>query len=155
MNRKDLLILSHLRENSRATLTHISKKTHMPISTIYDKLKQYENSVIVKHTTLLNFEKLNFNTKAKVLLKASREQRDALGKYLSTAPNVNSLHKVNNGYDYMIEAVFRHIKDLEDFIELLDSKFQLVNKDVYFIIEDIKREGFLNNPELIDLHMSS
>ena len=59
-NQKELLIMSHLRENSRKNLTKISKETKIAVSTIFDKIKKYEGGIIKKHTCILDFTKLGF-----------------------------------------------------------------------------------------------
>ena len=151
IQKKDLMILSQLRNNSRETLTGLSRKTNVPISTIFDKLKHYEGRFIKSHVTLINFASLGFNTRANVMIKVACESRDKIKNYLEKHPNVNTIYKINNGFDYMAETIFRNIKGLEDFLELLDQKFGLQNKEVYYIIEDIKREAFLTDPALIDM----
>jgi DNA-binding Lrp family transcriptional regulator len=65
--------------------------------------------------------------------------------------NVNSVYKINSGYDFMIEGIFKHVKDMEDFIEKLDERFKLIEKQVYYVIEDIKREGFMADPQLVEM----
>jgi len=42
LNKKDLLLISKLRENSRIKLTSLSKETSVPISTIFDRLKDFK-----------------------------------------------------------------------------------------------------------------
>ncbi|MBN2053163.1 Lrp/AsnC family transcriptional regulator [Candidatus Woesearchaeota archaeon] len=143
----DLKLISYLRKNSRQTLTEISKLTRIPISTLYDKLKVHEHSVILKHTTLLDFARLGFNCRANILLKGSKEDRDKLGSYLKAHPAVNNLYKINNGYDYLVEGVFIHVKDLEDFMEELEKAFALNEKKTHYVIEDLKREEFV--PEAV------
>ncbi len=115
----DLKLISYLRRNSRQTLTEISKKTRIPISTLYDKLKLHEQSVILKHTTLLDFAKLGFNCRANILFRVNKDERDKLGSYLKAHPAVNNLYKINNGYDFLAEGVFNHVKELEDFLDEL------------------------------------
>lgn len=139
----DLKLISYLRRNARQTLTEISKKTRIPISTLYDKLKLHERSVILKHTTLLDFSKLGFNCKANILLKAGREERDKLGSYLKAHPAINNLYKINNGYDFLAEGVFTHVKELEDFMDALEKAFPLEERKTHYVIEDLKREEFL------------
>lgn len=147
IKKSDLKFISHLRKNSRQTLTSISKKTNIPISTLYDKLKLHEGSVILKHTTLLDFAKLGFNCRANILLKTSREHRDKLGSYLKAHPVINNLYKINNGFDFFAEGIFCHVKDLEDFLEELEKNFPLEEKRTHYVIEDLKREEFM--PETI------
>ena len=151
LNQKDLKVISILRANARETLTNISKITNIPISTLYDKLKLYNKSIVKKHTSLLDFPALGFYTRANIVIRINKNSREAIKKYLIKNQNMNSLYKVNNSYDFMIEAVFKHIKELEDFIDKLEKKFEIEDKQIYYIIEDIQRENFMANINLLDL----
>ncbi len=146
---KERVLLSHFRRNARESLTTISKETRVPVSTIFDKLRHYEQSFIRKHTTIIDFAKLGYMTRANVLIKVAVEHRDVLKGFLVKHDNVNSLFKVNNGYDYLTELVFQHIKELEDFLETLETKYKVLDKNVFYIIEDICREEFLAKPDLV------
>ena len=148
---KERVLLSHFRKNARESLTTISRRTRVPVSTIFDKLKHYERSFIKKHTTLLDFSALGYLTRANVLLKVSLEHRQPLKEFLMKHEHVNSLFKVNNGYDFLAEMVFKHIKDLEDFLEMLEGKYHVLDKTVFYVIEDICREEFMAKPELVAL----
>jgi len=140
---KDLLILSNLRENARISLTDISKKTSIPISTIFDKLRVHEGNLIIKHTTLVDFNKLGYNTKAWIALKTVKGSRENLKHFLSEHKKVNNIYLVNNKYDFLIEVICSNIKELRDFFEELEEKFEITEKQEHIIIEDIKREKFL------------
>lgn len=155
LKRKERLLLSHFRQNARESLTTISKKTHVPVSTIFDKLRHYESNFIKKHTTLVDFAKLGYMTRANVMLKVALEHRDFLKQYLMKHNHVNSLFKVNNGYDFLAELVFHHIKDLEDFLESLEAKYKIKEKTVFYIIEDICREEFMAKPDLVNLEIAA
>jgi DNA-binding Lrp family transcriptional regulator len=144
----DLRIISFLRQNARESLTNISKKVKIPISTLYERLKSHEKSIITKHTTLLDFAKLGYMCRANIMLRTAREHREKLGSYLKAHPAINNLYKVNNGYDYLAEGVFTHIKDMEDFLEELEESFPLEEKKTFYLVEDLKREDFLSQDEL-------
>lgn len=146
MNSKDLKIISQLRNNARMSLTDMSKKIHMPVSTIFDRLKS--NELVVKHTSLLDFPKLGF-TKANVLLKVEREDKESLKEFLAKNQAVNSFYRINNGFDFMLECIFRQMKDLEEFSDLLESRFKIREIKSFFVIEDIKRESFMADLELL------
>lgn len=145
---KNNLLLRYLRQNARQRLTTISKKTRIPISTLYDKLKAFQNQFIQKHTTLVNFNALGYQCRAVSFLKVDIQERNLLKDALSKHESVNSLYQVNNGFDFMVEGVFRTVKELEDFLESLAHRFSIKSQQNYYIIEDIKREGFLADPEL-------
>ena len=151
LSKKDFLLMSFLRNNSRQRLTKMSKQTKVPVSTIYDKLKVFEKGIIQKHTSLIDFSKIGFNARANIMLKVKRENREELKSHLVQCNNINSVYKINTGFDFMVEGVFRNIKDMEDFLEKLDDRFEIKERKVFYIIEDLKREGFLSDPKSADL----
>ena len=95
IDKKDMLIMAHLRMNARETLTRISKKTRVPVSTVYERIKNKEAELIVKHCALLDFTKLGFMTKAQVLIKAKNGDKKMVQEYLSKHHHVNNLFKIN------------------------------------------------------------
>jgi DNA-binding Lrp family transcriptional regulator len=150
--KKELLILTYLRQNSRLKLTKLSKLTGIPVSTIFDRIKA-RSKLIQKHTTLINFQELGYTTRATITLKTKKEQRQKLQEHLINHSQINSTYRINNGYDFLIEGIFRHIKELEDFLETLEEKFVIKAKQVYYIIEDLKREAFMSRPENVQMIM--
>jgi DNA-binding Lrp family transcriptional regulator len=151
MKEKELLILSSLRRNARETLTEMSHSTRVPISTIFDKLRQFDNDIIRKHTTLLDFAKLGFSTRANLSIKVDKNERDNLRDFLEKHQNINSVYKINNGFDFLIECIFKNIRELEEFIETLETKYKIKGTQVYYIIEEIKREEFMADPNLLGI----
>jgi DNA-binding Lrp family transcriptional regulator len=151
INKKDLRILIQLRKNARMQLTDISKATSIPISTIYDRLKNKSNNVISRHASLINFEVLGFNTRAQICLKCGKSSKKNIMEFLLKHPSVNSLYKINNGYDYMVEVVFRNVKELEEFLEGMEENHSIKTKQVYYIIEDMVREHFFSEEIYLDL----
>lgn len=146
---RDLAIMSSLRQNARQSLTMMSRRTKIPISTIYDRLKHHESGeggLIRRHTTLLDFRMLGFATSATALIKVPREQRESVREFLLKSPCVNTLMKINNDFDFFFEVVFRQISDLDCFIERLEEDFKVRAMKVFYIVEDLKRESFLSEP---------
>ena len=141
-----MLIMLNLRQNARQTLTRMSRKTSIPISTIYDKLRKHEQDIIKRHTCLLDFSKLGYSTRATVMIQVPRSQREEVQEFLSRSVCVNTLMKINNDFDFFFEAICKQIRDVEDFIETLEEKFSIKKKKVYYVIDEIKREGFLSDP---------
>jgi DNA-binding Lrp family transcriptional regulator len=154
MKKQDLVLMSYLRQNSRMSLTKLSRKTGIPISSIFDKLKKSTGTIIQKHVSLLDFEKLGFTVKVSVLLKVGKTQRKEAQDLLNKIFNVNTLLKINNGYDFMLEAVFQNLREVEEFFEGLDRKLTVKKKEVFYIIEDIKKEAFLSDPSLLPYVMN-
>lgn len=142
---KSQLLLQHLRRNAREKLTEISKQTRIPISTLFDLLKELQQGPITKSTVLLDFSKLGYHTRAHVFLKVNKSQRENLCKHLSCHNNVNSVYKTQNDWDFIIETVHANIKELDCFLERLDQNFMVERQQIHHIVADIKKEGFMSN----------
>ncbi len=149
MKDKDLKILAQLRCDARMSLTTMSKKIGVPVSTIFDRIRFNEDRIIAKHTTLLNFSNIGFNTRANIMLRVDRDDKDRIKDYLIKNNSVNSFYKINNGFNFLVECVFKEMKDAEEFIEELEKSFKIEEKKVCYIIEDIKREEFMSDSDLI------
>ena len=72
-----------------------------------------------------------------------KEDKDKVMSYLYTHPSINSLYKINSGYDFMFEIICRNVKELEEFMEDLENSFRIAERNVYYVVEDIKREEFM------------
>ena len=151
MKDKDLVILSHLRRNSREVLTRISRKSGIPISTLHDRIKAGVGGYINKYTVLLDFGKMGFNTRAKVTLKVAKDDKQKLLERLEKIPNVNSIYRINNGYDFMLDCIFRNMVELENFLEDIEARFEIQKRDIYYIISSIKQEEFAAQPSVVGL----
>jgi len=143
LKRKDLLILSYLRKNARQRLTSISRRTHIPVTTIYDNVRKYEKRFIIKHASLLDFRKIGFNAKTNIALKVNGSRAELLG-YLQDHPNVNSLYRTDSEFDVMAELVFRELRDVDEFIDALKDRFDIAKSLVLNITDDLKREEFMS-----------
>ena len=150
LRKKELLILTHLRADSRKSLTMISRETGIPISTIFDKVNKLGKSTISKYSPLLDFQKLGFGIRINFALKANDKKKQEFKDFLLTNKNVNSILRLNNGFDFFVEAVFKDMKGFEEFSESLE-KFKIKKKKEFLIIEDLKKEEFLTKPEHIKL----
>ena len=151
LKEKELNLLSHFRNNSRAKLTSISKLTKIPVSTIFDKLKEYEsNKIIKKHTALLDFRKLGYTVRTQILLVAENNMKDALQEFLIKHPRVNTVFRINNGYDLLVEAIFKDLQEMDEFTCKLEQ-FSIKDKKEFFIMEEMKREEFLTYKKNLEL----
>tara|TARA_Y100000310_G_C20541092_1_gene743330 strand:+ start:227 stop:694 length:468 start_codon:yes stop_codon:yes gene_type:complete len=146
--KNDKLILSFLREDARTSLTTMSKKTSIPISTLYERIKGYKNKYIKKHTSLLNFDNLGFSARAKVLLKVDKKHKKELRDFLCKCQFINELIRVNNGYDFLVEFVFENMRELEGYLEGLGNKFEIRDEKVYYIVDELRKESFLSSPHI-------
>lgn len=147
MKKKDVAVLAHLRQDGRMSLTSLSRKTGIPHSTLFDKIRS-KNLPVQRHTILLDFEKLGFSTRAYILLAVDKAQKQELIAHLNAIDQVNSLFQINNGWDVMLECVFHDMRSLEAFVDQVEAKFSIKEKQVHYVLDEFKREGFLADPTL-------
>ena len=144
---RELKLLSCLRVDGRISLATASKQTKIPISTLFEKLKRYNTNIIRRTTILLNFEALGYGTRASIFLRTTKDHRKALEDCLNHDSHVNNLFKISNGWDYLAEGVFKDIQDLQDFLESIEEQCP-VEKQIHFILGDLKKEAFLTELDL-------
>ena len=149
VNDKGVEILCELRKDARKNISSISKTVCMPISTVFDRIRDYEKSYIKRHTSLIDFTKLGFDVRVNVAIKADTDRKQDLQRFITHNQNVNSVYKINNGFDFMVEAIFRNSQELQVFLDKVDDYAR--NRQEFFIAEDLKREDFLTNRDLIGL----
>ncbi|MBS3097788.1 Lrp/AsnC family transcriptional regulator [Candidatus Woesearchaeota archaeon] len=140
LSEKDLLILGHLRSNARKTLTSISKETGIPTSTVFDKIRAHEKNIIKKHTSIIDFPKLGYNIRTKIMV-GSKNKENIL-KFLLASKYVNSLYQISGQFDLLADCIFRDMNELCSFLEELEE-FDINKKEVHHVINEIKREEFL------------
>jgi DNA-binding Lrp family transcriptional regulator len=142
LNKKSLALLSCLRKNSREKLTKISRHTQIPISTLFDNLKALQGKVITRNTVLLDFSQLGFHAQAHVFVKVDRNSTDQFLKHLICNENTNNVHKVNGKWDFVLETVHKNLRDLDKFLEGLETQYGIQDKEIHYLVCDVKREGF-------------
>ena len=148
LKEKEDKLLSYLRKNSRDTITRISKKTGVPISTIFDRIKSYKKLCIERFTCLLNFSELGLKSHSFVVFGVNKTKREEMKKFFVTSENVNAVIRINHKYDFLVELVFSDIQQLEFFLDRVDERFGTRPKHIFYVVEDVGRELFLTGETL-------
>jgi len=142
---QDRQIISLLRQDSRKRLTELSRKTGVPVSTLFTKLNKYHGTYISKFTCLLNHDKLGYSIMVKVLLRVNKTDKQKVCNFLKNTPNINSIYKLTNGYDYFVQGYFKGLLQLERFIEELETRHKILKTQVFYVVDKVKEEGFLTD----------
>lgn len=143
---KELVATAYLRQDGRMKLAELRRKTGVPVSTLYDWVKKRKCLGVSRFTALLDFPSIGFATQATILLKAGKNGRKRLQEFLLHSAPVNSLMRINNGYDYLAECVFKDLFCLEEFCEQLEFEYSVKTKEIHLTVDELKREGFLADP---------
>ncbi len=149
VSKTNMTIAANLRQNARIKLTELSRRTGVPVSTLFDRIHDLGSLGVTRLCAMLDFKKLGFGTCATILFKVSKEKRTDLKNFLMRSFCVNSLMRINNGYDFMAECVFRDMRELEEFCENLEQNYGVRGKEIHFVIDDLKREMFFSEPSYV------
>ena len=149
---KDKQTIVHLRKDGRITLSKLSRATRTPISTLFNRIKKHEGDTVKRFTVLLNYRKLGYLARAYIVIKVNKKDKQQVRQHLQGHKNVNSLFKVNNGYDYLIDVVCKDYVELEGFIEDLQDQYSVKVGNVHYVIDNIKEERFLSEPNMAEVY---
>ena len=151
MKDKDYTILGRFRKDARMSLTKMSRKTRIPVSTIYDRMKKMdENGIIHKKTALVDFRKIGYEIKSLMLLETDKDDKKEVQRFLQNYTNVNGISRINNGFDFFVEAIFKSIEGFDEFLKELKT-FDIVTKKEFFVMEDVQKETYLTHQENLGL----
>ncbi|MDP2907054.1 MAG: Lrp/AsnC family transcriptional regulator [Nanoarchaeota archaeon] len=139
MKTRDLKILQELRKNSRQSITNIGNLAGVPLSSTFKRMGHLEKHFIKKYVSIVDFSLLGFSVRISLVLKS--KTRDELKNFLIGHPNVNSLHRINQDFDFFVETIFPNMLAFENFIDELNSLVS--DKKVFHVIKDLRTEDFV------------
>ena len=110
---KDRKIIDLLRDDARATIRDIAKRTSLRPSTVHQRMQKMEKEgVIEKFTVKLDNDKVGENFIVFVMIKTSKDVDAGAFK----DGRIREVFGVTGGFDLMIKCKFRDIVDFNDFI---------------------------------------
>lgn len=117
MDQTDKMILDALSENSRTSISDISKKTGIPNSTISNRIRKLEqNNVIEQYTTILNPEKIGVNITALIIIQTETEKHEHVEVELPKLEQVSQVYSISGEYDILIKLWAKNLEELNDII---------------------------------------
>lgn len=140
LKKKDQELIKCLRHNSRSQLKEMSKKTKIPITTIFERMKKIDN-IIIKNTTLFDYSKMAYPIMIMYAFKIEEKYKKNINHFLNNNKNVNNVFRLNGGYNYLVEALFKDMKEANQFVEIIkeSNPRRLIEHQ---IIEEIQKEEF-------------
>ena len=139
LSQKEMLVLGHLRVNSRESVARMSRETGIPPATIFEIIYRLrKRKVIQRHVVLIDYAKLGFNLRSHIVIKC--KDKAGLAEFLMKNNSVNGLYRVADSYDFLLEVILRNLADYEQFKEQLVG-FGIEKMTEHFVIEEIKKEG--------------
>ncbi len=115
MDKKDLMIIDALKENSRSSVREISKKTGVRPSTVHQRLARLQESgLIEKFTIKLNNDKTGENFIVWMFVKTKPMVK--LPNKVLHDNRVREVFGITGEYDLLMKLKFRDVSEFNDFI---------------------------------------
>ena len=147
MKQVDHRIIAQFRRDSRKPVPLISKEEGVPPSTIYEKIKRQYKGFFKAHISLVDFHAFGFHTIVHFAISCRETDKQELRRFLQEAPRINTLRRVNYGWDFLAEGIFRNLAEAEDFKSLIKGRFNPKMLECFNEVEELKKESFLTKPE--------
>ena len=142
MDETDKKICNILTENSRISISSISKKTGIPNSTISNRIHKLEEKKIIKqYTTILDHEKIGINITAMIIIQTETEKHENVEKQLPKLEEVTQVYSISGEYDVLIKVEARNLEELN---EIINSKIRTIDGieelRELIVMEELKNE---------------
>ncbi|MBP2045868.1 Lrp/AsnC family transcriptional regulator [Methanobacterium aggregans] len=124
MDDTDMEILRSLVENSRITISQMSKEIDVPDATISNRLKKLEKNAIKQYTLILNPETLGLKVTAIIIIQTESEKHENVEKELSILKEVSEVYSISGEYDILIKVWAHSIQELN---RIVNSKIRSVD----------------------------
>ena len=142
MKQKDREIIKCMRTGKRVNISEIARQLNLPISTVSDHIRKIERKYVIKRASLLDYPKLGYFANARVAMRVSPAKRSQLLDFLRNEECVNSIYHVNDGYDFLVDCVWKDAIDRKNWICRLSSDFS-PEFHVFNILKVEEKERFV------------
>jgi len=113
LDKKDLLIIKTLKENSRLSIRDIAKKTNLRPSTVYARIKKLkQNKIIEKFTIKLNNKAINESFIAFMFITTKKELSNDFFKN----KHIKECFGITGEFDLLLKLKFKDIHEFNKFL---------------------------------------
>lgn len=138
---KDLKIIEALQSNARLGVKQIARKTGIPITTVFNRVKRLEGTGIIKgYEVLIDNKKLGLELEAFILINlayTSKFHQDDFCMELKSLPEVNDCYVISGATNILIKVSIKDIDALNEFIIQNLRKRGVENITTYIIIKEL------------------
>jgi Lrp/AsnC family leucine-responsive transcriptional regulator len=136
---KDMTILEALQDNARLGVKQIARKTGIPITTVFNRIKNLEKNGIIKgYTAIIDKKKMGKEIEAFILINiayTSKLHQDDFSGELRALPEVDECYIISGATNVLIKVSTRDIDTLNEFIIQNLKKRGVENISTYIIIK--------------------
>ncbi|MBW2992668.1 Lrp/AsnC family transcriptional regulator [Candidatus Woesearchaeota archaeon] len=137
LDSKDLAIITELKQNSRASVRDIAKKTALRPSTVHNRIQQLrKNNIIEKFTLKLNNKAVGENFIVFMTVKAAKD----IPSTVFRNKHIKEVFGITGDYDILLKLKFKDIEEFNNFIIKFRKDNELTNTQTSVVTAAIKEE---------------
>lgn len=143
MDEIDSKIINVLKENSRSSVSEISKRVNLSIPAVAERIRKMEEAnIIEKYTIKLNRDKINFKLLAFVFVNIDKtENVDEFRKSIVKYNSVLECHHVAGEYDYLLKVLVEDTKSLEYFVSNILKEIKgVIKSNTIIVLSSLKEK---------------
>lgn len=141
MDEKNRMIIQALKEDSSLSHREISKKTHIPLTTVHNRIKKmHKEKLIKKYTIQVDYEKLGLTLAAYIMVTVNQQlagrkiTQQEIAKHIKKFSCVDSVDIVTGQTDLLVKIRCASIRDLDNFITKDLRSIDGIDKTVSMIV---------------------
>ena len=139
LDKKDLSIISLLKENSRLSIRDIAKQTGIRPSTVHQRISQLKkNNIIEKFTVKLNNKEIGENFI--VFLSLKTKPSVLIDNKIINDQHVKEVFGITGEHDMLLKLKFEDIEEFNEFILKFRKESQLITTLTSVATATIKEE---------------
>ena len=140
MDNIDLVILKILQDNGRETASSISKRIHLSVSTVLDRIhKLEENGVVKKYTVLLDSRKLGYDVLAVMEVRLEHPRfYDSFVEAVQSNPNIVDCYYLTGDFDFNLKICCKSSEELEDLHRFVKEIPGVSGTITHYVLKEVK-----------------
>jgi Lrp/AsnC family leucine-responsive transcriptional regulator len=150
----DSKILEVLQENSRISISDLSKQVNLSLSAVSERLKKLESSNIIdKFTVILDSKALG--QELSVLMNISLENPRDTEEFLEIINNENEIlecHYVTGEYDYILRITTRNTATLEALMNRIKAIPKIKRTQTNVILSTLKQKYSVSPKNAVNIN---
>ena len=154
MDAIDSKILEVLQENSRISISDLSKQVNLSLSAVSERLKKLESSNIIdKFTVILDSKALG--QELSVLMNISLENPRDTEEFLEIINNENEIlecHYVTGEYDYILRITTRNTATLEALMNRIKAIPKIKRTQTNVILSTLKQKYSVSPKNAVNIN---
>ena len=138
----DAKILNVLQENARVSISELSKRVHLSLSAVSERLKKLESSGIIdQYTTILNSASLDKQISSIMLVSLEDPSKiDEFLKFIDENDEILEAYHITGDADYSLKIITSSMQGLESIINKIKTVSAVRKTQTSVVLSTLKHK---------------